>query len=223
MTDPGHGDAEIRTEGQLIRWAAGYDVLLGAVTLGFEKRFRRRIVAAAGLRPGQRVLDVGCGTGTLALVAAAAVGPEGRVEGIDPSPQMIARARAKAAARGSAARFQVAAIEKLPFADQSFDAVLSSLMFHHLPGPLKQTGLAELHRVLAPGGSLTIVDFDDGGPVLHRLAAHLSPHAHGASHANSGIAALALEARRAGFQQVATSRFRPRFLHRLSAVAAREG
>jgi ubiquinone/menaquinone biosynthesis C-methylase UbiE len=213
---PAHPDKR----GQLIHWAANYDRLLSLITLGMEGRFRRRIIEAANLSRGDRVLDVGCGTGTLAINAAKAVGPDGRVDGIDPSPEMIARARSKAQASGQGVQFQEAGIESLPFPDHSFDSVLSSLVFHHLDGPLQQAGLAEIHRVLAPGGRLTIIDFGGQGPLFHRLAAHFLHHASDDhSHSGSPIEQLSLEAAEIGFCNVTSATFNPRFLHRLSAEA----
>ncbi len=217
MTTDREPRPQLHTEGDVIHWAAGYDRLLGAMTLGLEGRFRRRVVEAAGLSEGERVLDVGCGTGTLALLASTAVGADGCVEGIDPAPEMIARAQAKAKAKRSSANFQVAAIESLPFEDDSFDVVLSTLMFHHLTGPLQRRGLDELRRVLAPGGRVCIVDFDGGGPLFHRLAAHFMAHHHDEEEHGEGFEALADAARERGFTGVATGRFRPRFLRELRA------
>ena len=212
-----HGDDAPRTEGETIHWARGYDWLLRAATLGFERRFRERILDAADTRPGDRLLDVGCGTGTLALLARRRVGPQGRVTGIDPSPEMIARARDKAAAGGGAAHFELAAIEKLPFPDASFDVVTSSLMFHHLNRPLQLAGLDEIRRVLAPGGRLCIVDFDGGGPLFHRIAAHLAAHHHDDESRGLDLDAVAEAARERGFEAISLERFRPRFLRCLRA------
>jgi ubiquinone/menaquinone biosynthesis C-methylase UbiE len=133
--------------------------------MGREQTFRRRIADLALLQPGEMVLDVGCGTGSLALEARQRVGetPEGgtagRVSGIDPSWQMIARARRKAERTDLMIDFQVGVIEQLTFPDQSFDVVLSTFMMHHLPDDLKRQGLAEIARVLKPGGRLLILDF----------------------------------------------------------------
>ncbi len=91
-----------QTRGFVWNWARRYDLLMGFVTLGREQAFRQRIADLARLQPGEIVLDVGCGTGTLAMVARQRVGEIGRVAGIDPSPQMIARASRKAVRRGLA-------------------------------------------------------------------------------------------------------------------------
>lgn len=126
---------------------------------GQGRALRRRAVTLANLQPGERALDVGCGTGTVALDAQRRVGATGYVAGIDPGARQIASARAKAARRRLPVDFQVGVVEQLPFADQSFDVVLSTLMMHHLPAPLKRQGLAEIARILKTGGRLVIADF----------------------------------------------------------------
>lgn len=126
---------------------------------GKVREVRQRVVTLAHIQPGEQMLDVGCGTGTLAIQVARHVGTVGRVAGIDPSSQQIARARAKAARRGFAIEFQIGVIEQLPFPDRSFDVVFSTLMIHHLPAPLKRQGLAEIVRVLKPEGRLLLADF----------------------------------------------------------------
>ncbi len=147
------------SEGSLIHWAARYDLLVRVITLGQSRKFRQRIADVIPAQPGDAVLDVGCGTGDLAFVLAERVGANGSVAGIDASPEMIARAQRKARRRRSPVDFQVALAQSLPFADQRFDHVVSSLAFHHLPGDLKRQALLSIARVLKPGGRLTIVDF----------------------------------------------------------------
>ena len=160
-----------QTRGFVWNWARRYDLLMGFVTLGREQAFRQRIADLARLQPGEIVLDVGCGTGTLAMVARQRVGEIGRVAGIDPSPQMIARASRKAVRRGLAIDFQVGVIEHLSFPDQSFDVVLSTFMMHHLPDDLKRRGLAEIARVLKPGGRLLVLDMKGpAGPWKSNIA-----------------------------------------------------
>jgi len=126
---------------------------------GTFRKLRQRTISLASLQPGEQVLDVGCGTGTLALEAARRVGLGGAVYGIDPGEQQIARARGKAIRCHAGIDFQVGVIEQLPFPDQTFDVVFSTLMMHHLPAPLKRQGLAQIARVLKPGGRLVIADF----------------------------------------------------------------
>jgi ubiquinone/menaquinone biosynthesis C-methylase UbiE len=126
---------------------------------GQMRELRQRTATMAQLQPGETVLDVGCGTGTLAIEMARRVGRAGRVAGVDPGTQQIARARVKAARRHLPIDFQIGVIEHLAFPDQSFDVVFSTLMMHHLPAGLKRQGLAEIARVLKPGGRLVIADF----------------------------------------------------------------
>ncbi len=145
-----------------MNWQAPfYDI--GCAILGLGRKFREKTLGYAGLNPGKRVLDVGCGTGVLTRLAAAAVGPSGEVIGIDPSVRMIAIARKKAARLKNGADFRLGIIEQLSFETGYFDVVLSSLMLHHLPPELKRAGLREVYRVLKPGGRLLVVDLDRPG------------------------------------------------------------
>jgi ubiquinone/menaquinone biosynthesis C-methylase UbiE len=155
-----------QTRGTVIRWARLYDVLVWVVMRGKERMFRHMIADQAQFQAGECVLDVGCGTGTLALEARERVGETGCVVGIDPSRQMIAHARRKMERAGLSLDFRLGVIEDLPFPDQSFDVVLCTLMIHHVPDDLKRQGLAEIARVLKPGGRLLIVDSGlDGIPL----------------------------------------------------------
>ena len=125
---------------------------------GKSRELRQKTVDLARIQPGEQVLDVGCGTGTLAIEVARRVGPAGHVAGIDPGAE-IARASAKAARHNVPIDFQLGVIEEIPFSNQTFDVVFSTLMMHHLPAPLKRQGLSEIARVLKPGGRLIIADF----------------------------------------------------------------
>lgn len=146
-------------------------MLLWLLTFGRERRFRRKMLGFAELQPGQSVLDVGCGTGALAIAAKEVVGPSGSVAGVDASPQMIERARMKATKAGVAIDFREASADALPFADATLDAVLSTVMLHHLPRAVRGNALGEMCRVLKPGGRTLIIDFagsrNGKGPLLH--------------------------------------------------------
>jgi demethylmenaquinone methyltransferase/2-methoxy-6-polyprenyl-1,4-benzoquinol methylase/phosphoethanolamine N-methyltransferase len=161
-----HAEPPPETAGLLLDLGWRYDLMVGAIDLvtgGRLRALRRRVLDLAGLRPGTAVLDVGCGTGTLAIEAQARVGPAGRVVGVDPAPKQLARARAKAARGRRPIEFRLGVIEVLPFPDASFDAALSTLMMHHLPDDLKARGLAEIARVLKPGGRLVVADAEHVG------------------------------------------------------------
>lgn len=147
-----------RTRGAIIRWPRIYTLILRVAFRGKEQELRQIIADLAKMRSGETVLDVGCGTGTLALEARERVGITGRVYGIDPSRQMIAYARRKAAGRSLSVDFQLGVVEHLAFPDRSFDVVLCTWMIHHLPTDDKRQGLAEMARVLKPGGRLLLVD-----------------------------------------------------------------
>jgi ubiquinone/menaquinone biosynthesis C-methylase UbiE len=157
-----HKELAHETQGHVINWGWRYDLMLWYfntfVARGKWRALQQTIIDLAQFQPGEAVLDVGCGTGTLALVAKEHVGPAGRVCGIDPGPKQITRARHKARRADLSIDFQVGAIERLPFPDQSFDIVLSTLVMHVLPDDLKRRGLAEIARVLKPGARLLIVD-----------------------------------------------------------------
>ena len=123
---------------------------------GRRRRVYRRVVAASGARPGNRVLDIGCNGGYLARLLAAAVTPGGQVAGIDPSPPAIAYATRRAPAN---ATFAVGAAQDLPWPDASFDVVTSTLAVHHIPEADRAAAFGEMFRVIRPGGRLLVADF----------------------------------------------------------------
>jgi ubiquinone/menaquinone biosynthesis C-methylase UbiE len=166
-----------QTEGRVIRWAPYYDLFTNILTLGQSQRLRRMTVDHALIKPGDSVLDVGCGTGEVTIPAKIRAGQTGHAYGIDPAPEMIATARSKAARKGLAIDFRVGVIEALPFPDASMDVVTSSLMMHHLSDDLRVRGLAEIYRVLKPGGHLLVFDFmRPTKSFLNRLMINLTMH-----------------------------------------------
>jgi len=124
-----------------------------------RSRFRRNQIGLLNPREGERVLEVGCGTAPLSLLAKMIVGEHGAVEGIDIAPKMVAKARRKAEKAKLPINFGVASIDELPYGDGVFDAVISSMMFHHLPLTVKRSGLEEVYRVLKVGGRFFLCDF----------------------------------------------------------------
>lgn len=171
---------------------------------GKLRELRQKTADLAHIQPGEKVLDVGCGTGTLAIEVEPRVGATGQVFGIDPGAQQIARARFKAAQRNLPIEFQIGVIEHLDFPDQTFDVVLSTIMMHHLSDSLKRQGLAEIARVLQPGGRLVIADFKRP----EERPAQLIRFGTGGSRMQN-LAALVMDA---GFLQVETEDMRlPRF------------
>lgn len=148
-----------KQEGQLGYMARYYDLVMPLMTLGREKSLRQITIKLARLKPGDKVLEVGCGTGTLSLAAKAQVGSTGEVVGIDIAPEMIAVAGHKAMRKRADVTFQVGSIENIPFPDNRFDAVICSFMIFHMPEEVRRNGFTEIYRVLRSGGQLFILDF----------------------------------------------------------------
>jgi arsenite methyltransferase len=120
--------------------------------------------ALGPLAPGERVLDLGCGAGTDSLVAAQMIGPQGRLSGLDMTPEMLAKARSAAAEMGATnVEFLEGEAESLPFADESFDVVISNGVIDLIPD--KDAVFAEIHRVLAGGGRIQVADVTIQSPV----------------------------------------------------------
>lgn len=125
-----------------------------------EERFKGRLIKDANIRSGQRVLDLGCGTGTLSIMIKKAH-PDSEVIGLDGDPQVLEIARRKAKETGASIQFDEGMAYQLPYPDGSFDRVLSSMVFHHLTTQDKERALAEIYRVLKPDGELHLADFGE--------------------------------------------------------------
>ena len=133
-----------------------YDPLVRLTTR--EDHFKRMLVEQAAPGAGRRVLDLGCGTGTLAILVKRTQ-PYADVAGLDADPEMLERASSKAAEAGVEIEFDEGYSTALPYDDESVDLVLSTLFFHHLdPEPKRQT-VEEIARVLRPGGRLHVADW----------------------------------------------------------------
>jgi ubiquinone/menaquinone biosynthesis C-methylase UbiE len=152
------------------RFSRFYDFLVGLFFLPFggEKRYRRRFVDFIGPGPGEQVLDVCCGTGTLTALVAGRLGEKGRVTGVDLSAAMIARAHGKVA--DLAATFKRADVQSLPFVMDSFDKEYVSFGLHELPTEVRQAALREMYRTLKVGGGLFVFDYNLARSLLPRLA-----------------------------------------------------
>jgi ubiquinone/menaquinone biosynthesis C-methylase UbiE len=173
--------------------AAGRDAFLPFydpfTTLLGAARVHRALIGQAELAAGQRVLEIGCGTGNLSIrVKRAQPGVE--LVGSDPDPLALGRARRKA--RGlTGVRFDQGYAQQLPYPDASFDRVLSSLMLHHLDRDSKTAAAAEVARVLRPGGSLHLADFGEEGHGVHGLLARrMLKSGHVADNQDDGIPRL---------------------------------
>jgi ubiquinone/menaquinone biosynthesis C-methylase UbiE len=151
--------------------AAGRDLFLPfydlvAKVLGAD-RARQTLFDLAPLRPGDRVLDIGCGTGTFVTMLKQHY-PSIEVTGLDPDPKALARAKHKAEQAKVPVHFDQGFADSLEYPGASFDVVFSSFMFHHLEGSNREKTLREVRRVLKPGGNFYLLDFEVS-PSVHGL------------------------------------------------------
>lgn len=157
--------------------ALKYHILTPLYDLGIrltlpERKVKSRLLEIAAVRDDFQVLDLGCGTGTLLLLAHRMY-PRAHLSGVDVDSAILKRARKKAQREGAPIRLERASATSLPFPDASFDRVLTTLVLHHLDGDGKAGALAESFRVLRPGSEVHIADFGAPRGPLTRLASWL--------------------------------------------------
>ena len=145
-------------KGQMEKMVDTYDSYMKKATLGREHILRRMTVELAGVKAGDTVLEVGCATGTLTLAAKQAAGPTGKVFGMDIIPGMIEASQRKAAQANVDITFKLGSIDNIPFPDNHFDEVMCSFMIFHMSDETRRKGIAEIQRVLKPGGRLLVLD-----------------------------------------------------------------
>jgi ubiquinone/menaquinone biosynthesis C-methylase UbiE len=143
---------------QMEKMVSSYDSYMKKITLGRERTLRETTVHLAQVKPGDCVLEVGCGTGTLTLEAKRQTGPSGKVFGIDIIPGMIEASQRKAAQANEEVTFQLGSIDDIPFPDNQFDVVMCSFMIFHMSEAVRRKGIAEIQRVLKPQGRLLVLD-----------------------------------------------------------------
>lgn len=145
--------------------AAGRDVFLPIydplVGLMGGARAREELVKQASIQPNHRVLDLGCGTGTLVVLLKRKY-PTAQIVGLDPDPKALHRANKKVRRAGVSVQLDEGFSDELPYDEGTFDRVLSSFMLHHLEEPEREKTLREVLRVLKPGGSFHLLDFAGG-------------------------------------------------------------
>jgi ubiquinone/menaquinone biosynthesis C-methylase UbiE len=135
-----------------------------------ERKIKGDLVRQADIQQTHRVLDVGCGTGTLAILIKQAQ-PQAEVVALDPDPEVLTIARRKSTKSGHQLTFHQGFASSLPFPDDSFDRVLSSFVFHHLTLQDRRLALSEVLRVLRPKGKFCLVDFAKPNKALPSMLA----------------------------------------------------
>jgi ubiquinone/menaquinone biosynthesis C-methylase UbiE len=176
--------------------------------------YHRELINQATVSPGQRVLEIGCGTGNMAILAKT-MAPTTELVAIDPDLKALARARRKAQRRRAQIEFDRAFSEELAYPDASFDRVLSAFMLHHVKPDAKPLTLREAYRVLKPGGSLHLLDFVEGeepsGGLHGFLARIVAAHRF---YEKNGFSRIAMELLPAAFPRMPLD---TRFYHRALA------
>ncbi len=158
---------------QMEKMVPTYDAYMKKITLGREHILREKTIDLAQIKPGDSVLEIGCGTGTLTLAAKRRTGPSGKAFGIDVLPGMIELSRRKAAQAKEEITFQLGSIDNIPFPENHFDAVMCSFMIFHMPEEVRRKGIVEIYRVLKPKGKFLVLDLALPNPPVQRIIAQM--------------------------------------------------
>jgi ubiquinone/menaquinone biosynthesis C-methylase UbiE len=206
LAPSGHGNPDTPTRGELHSGSHrhGHGPFAMVFFGGRRRRVFTRLVVHSGARPGDRVLDVGCGTGYCTRLLAEAVAPDGTAHGVDPSGDAITQARRLT--RLASCSFSSGIAEALDAPDGTYDVVVSSLMIHHLPETLRPQAIAEMYRVLRPGGSVLIAEFR---PPASRIGRRLIRPFVSPAMADNRVDLLDPMIRDAGFEHPHSGRLRP--------------
>ena len=176
---PTVADPSPHTSGIVLHSPLFYDCTVWLAFLGKENSFREKVLNLARVVSGESVLDVGCGTGTLAIAAKKRVGAVGTVHGLDASIEMLATAEKKARRAAVEVFFKSGVAEALPFPEAQFNVVLSTVMLHQLPQKARLQCAREIRRVLKPDGRVLVVDFEGFSDQKRSLLSHFHrPHGH---------------------------------------------
>ena len=197
-----HGGPGTHTRGMRIGHGR-HDILAAVFYVGLRRRVFTRLVAESGARPGDRVLDIGCGTGYFTRLMAQAVAPGGAAHGVDSDGEAITHAQRLT--RDSNCSFSEGLAEAIDAPEGSYEVVVSSLMIHHLPQALRPQAIGEMFRVLRPGGSVLIAEFR---PPASRMGRRLIA-AHSPAMAANRVDLLEPMVRDAGFEQFRCGDLRP--------------
>jgi ubiquinone/menaquinone biosynthesis C-methylase UbiE len=182
-----------------------YDIYATVFFGGRRHRVFNRLAAESRARPGDRVLDVGCGTGYFTRLMVQAVAPGGTAHGVDPSGDAITEARR--VTRLDNCTFAEGVAEALDAPEGAYDIVVSSWMIHHLPETHRHRAIAEMYRVLRPGGTVLISEFrPPASRIGRRIITKLTGHN---AMATNRVDLLDPMIRKAGFEQPHSGELRP--------------
>lgn len=207
-----HGRADSRTTGLVLHHGRSYDACAALFFGGRRRHVYTRLAALSGVQPGDRILDVGCGTGYFTRIMGQAAAPGGTAVGLDPSGDAIAEARRVTQLANCTFRNGIA--EAIDAPDGAYDVVVSSLMLHHLPEDLRPRVIGEMYRVLRPGGQVLIADFR---PPANRVGRQIVGAITGPMMKNTAVELVEPMARAAGFAEIVPGDVRP-WMHYVQAT-----